>query len=90
MGSARFTICEWCGDRIGVYEPIVVVERSGFRKTSLAREPELRTAGEALLHADCADAIRERSMFSRSRGAEGEPSPQGVNRTVITSPSSTT
>jgi hypothetical protein len=90
MGNARFTLCEWCGDRIGVYEPVMVVERSGFRKTSLAREPELRAAGRGLLHAECADAVRERSTFSRSRQADGERSPQGVNRTVITSPSSTT
>jgi hypothetical protein len=90
MGSVAFSICEHCDDRIGVYEPLVVVEPTGFRETSLAREPELRSAGKVLLHAACAALIRERSTFSGARPVDGSLPAQGVNRTVITSPSETT
>ena len=90
MGSVAFSICEHCDDRIGVYEPLVVVEPTGFRETSLAREPELRSAGKVLLHAACAASIRERSTFSRSHQHDDVRPIQGVNRTVMTSPSETT
>src|SRR5665647_2569078 len=33
--------CEWCGDVIGVYEPLVVVAHRGSRTTSIAAEPHL-------------------------------------------------
>jgi hypothetical protein len=47
--------CLYCGDRIGVYEPIIVVEHDGERQTSLANEPELARRPRVLLvHSHCA------------------------------------
>jgi len=47
--------CPHCGERIGIYEPAVVVEPEGLRVTSVAREPELRNGGTRIvLHATCA------------------------------------
>jgi hypothetical protein len=58
-----YPTCLYCGDVIGVYEPIVVVEHEGERETSLAREPELaRRSGVLLVHARCApEGWRERN-----------------------------
>lgn len=61
-GSAKGTgivtlplpICPHCEDRIGVYEPTVVIEPEGTRITSLAREPEIRDSAGVVLHARCA------------------------------------
>jgi hypothetical protein len=45
--------CTSCGDAIGTYEPVVVVENGSTRITSLAREPELASSGAKLMHASC-------------------------------------
>jgi hypothetical protein len=45
--------CHSCGEVIGVYEPLVVLEQDGPRTTSRAAEPDLRT-GVAHYHRDCA------------------------------------
>ena len=48
-------ICLYCGDVIGVDEPLVLVEHAGERETSLASEPELAQRPRALmLHSACA------------------------------------
>jgi hypothetical protein len=47
--------CQTCGDILGVYEPIVLVEPWGQRQTSLAAEPELRDSAPVCLHRACAD-----------------------------------
>ncbi|HET9720063.1 MAG TPA: hypothetical protein VFP55_08310 [Solirubrobacteraceae bacterium] len=47
-------ICAVCRDRIGVYEPILVVGDETCRTTSLAREPELRSEPRELMHLSCA------------------------------------
>ena len=52
-----FLLCAHCGDRIGVYERTVVIEGSGARTTSMAREPLLSASRASVLHADCADAL---------------------------------
>ncbi|HEY3944346.1 MAG TPA: hypothetical protein VGL78_03890 [Solirubrobacteraceae bacterium] len=41
-----------CGDWIGVYEPVFVLEAEAER-TSLAARPELRERDVAFVHADC-------------------------------------
>jgi hypothetical protein len=46
--------CETCGDVIGVYEPIVLLEPPGRRETSLAAEPELRDSALVCHHRACA------------------------------------
>ena len=43
----------FCGDRIGAYEPIIVVGHG--RETALSREPELRESRPALSHKHCAE-----------------------------------
>lgn len=48
--------CAACGDRIGVYEPLVVNEADGTRTTSLAREPLLKESNAILVHSACATA----------------------------------
>lgn len=45
--------CELCGEVIGVYEPLVVCERSYARTTSLAAEPGLRARDGAYSHRAC-------------------------------------
>jgi hypothetical protein len=45
--------CRCCGEPIGVYEPLIAIERGRPRRTSRAAEPTLvRTPGE-YRHADC-------------------------------------
>lgn len=48
--------CAWCGDVIGIYEPIVVEGAGARRVTSLAAEPELLASPLAKLHRDCWEA----------------------------------
>lgn len=45
--------CVECADVIGVYEPLVMVEHSGVRLTSLAAEGPLAYRGEGQYHAAC-------------------------------------
>jgi hypothetical protein len=49
--------CQTCGDVIGVYEPIVLVEPSGRRETSLAADPELCDSGAVCHHRACAEDL---------------------------------
>jgi hypothetical protein len=58
MAEGGFAICAYCGERVGVYEPIVVVDPGGSRTTSLAREQELEPDRAPVMHADCAVAAR--------------------------------
>jgi hypothetical protein len=58
MKAGGFSTCGHCGDRIGVYEPVVVVAEDSRRTTSLANEPELsQQAGVILMHQSCAAAV---------------------------------
>jgi hypothetical protein len=45
--------CPLCGDVIGVYEPMVLVNEHGPRETSGAAEPTLGDAPGARFHRDC-------------------------------------
>jgi hypothetical protein len=46
--------CHWCGERIGVYEPLIVVEHGRQpRETSLARERDLDRGGRRCYHRAC-------------------------------------
>lgn len=46
-------MCPLCGDRIGVYEPMIVITPYGARRTSRAREPLLPPTDGILLHDGC-------------------------------------
>jgi hypothetical protein len=46
--------CSACGDALGVYEPLVAINRGAGRITSLAREPDAPSGAEALVHRSCA------------------------------------
>lgn len=46
-------VCPLCGDRIGVYEPMIVITPYGARRTSRAREPLLPRTDRILLHDAC-------------------------------------
>ena len=66
MSSARRTggalpRCQTCGDVIGVYEPIVLVEPPGRRETSLAAEPDLGYSALACHHRTCVDELDDLS-----------------------------
>jgi hypothetical protein len=54
--------CSACGDAIGTYEPVVVIEPEGPRGTSLAREPELASTAAQIVHRSCADDGRAESV----------------------------
>jgi hypothetical protein len=45
--------CRYCGDVIGVYEPLVVRTDAGNRQTSLAADPELFATDAACFHRYC-------------------------------------
>lgn len=51
--------CSRCGDVIGVYEPLVIVEGGGPRESSLAAEPALADASAKLYHQGCHAASAE-------------------------------
>ena len=52
IGSA-FPHCEWCGDVIGVYDPLVHVAGQTARQTSRAAEPDVAGAGGRIYHDAC-------------------------------------
>jgi hypothetical protein len=45
--------CRYCGDVIGVYEPLVIRTNAGGRETSLAADPELFSTAAACFHREC-------------------------------------
>jgi len=54
--------CARCGDVIGVYEPLVIVDENGARHVSRAAEPQLsREQGVPHYHRTCYDAATESS-----------------------------
>lgn len=57
--------CAYCGEIVGVYEPMVVLLPSGSRATSRAAEVELTDVPEASFHEAC---------FERARGAPAQES----------------
>jgi hypothetical protein len=61
MSPGPFSTCAHCGDRIGVYEPVVVIFADSSRTTSLANEPQLSEhTGVILMHQACATAVGAR------------------------------
>jgi hypothetical protein len=65
--DAYIVTCLFCGDEIGEYDPLVVVEHDGERETSLASEAELRDRAAVLvIHARCA------ARFHSELGDEAE------------------
>jgi hypothetical protein len=53
MEGQGFVFCPLCGERIGVYEPMIVITPYGARATSRVREPLLADSGAILLHGGC-------------------------------------
>jgi len=45
--------CASCGDVIGIYEPLIVVEEHGPRQTSRAAEPALPGSPDKHYHRAC-------------------------------------
>ena len=59
--------CSECGKRIGVYEPVVLVDEAGRKRlSSLVREPKLGEGGGRLLHAECAVGVGDRDREART------------------------
>jgi hypothetical protein len=49
--------CLYCGDVIGVYEPLVVQCGGDGRESSLAAEPDLWSPGRHCFHRQCYDLL---------------------------------
>jgi hypothetical protein len=49
--------CGRCGEVIGIYEPLVVLEDGAARQTSYAAEPGLIEMGEAVFHRACHEQL---------------------------------
>jgi hypothetical protein len=58
--------CVLCGEPIGVYEPLVTIERGRARTTSRAAEPALSTTAGEYRHLAC----HERHAQPRPRAAK--------------------
>ena len=56
--------CSICGDAIGSYESLIVLEGDTARITSLAREPHLGAHNETLVHRVCGPRLGERVVGS--------------------------
>jgi hypothetical protein len=52
-GDARRLRCARCGDAVGIYEPLVVIDAQGARQSSYAADPRLLRGGAELLHCAC-------------------------------------
>jgi hypothetical protein len=54
--------CQICGDVLGVYEPLLVIEGASSRTSSLAREPSLGDGRATAVHRNCSSdaGCRER------------------------------
>ncbi len=50
-------VCLLCGEPIGVYEPLVVIERGRARTSSRAAEPALSSAPGEYRHLACHDGL---------------------------------
>jgi hypothetical protein len=59
--------CALCGDVIGTYEPLLVVQEGGARETSYAAEPQIAQERQECYHWACYAAERS------DEPANGEP-----------------
>ena len=50
--SARL-LCSFCGDVIGIYEPLILVSGADARQTSLAAEPDIQADDVNTYHRSC-------------------------------------
>jgi hypothetical protein len=46
-------VCPVCGDAIGVYEPVLVIDGGWARTSSLLREPLLGSGADVVIHRAC-------------------------------------
>jgi hypothetical protein len=53
MERAYPAICPTCGERMGVYEPLVVIDGDEVRTTSRTREPLLMLEDVLVIHRAC-------------------------------------
>ncbi|HYM46318.1 MAG TPA: hypothetical protein VES65_09210 [Solirubrobacteraceae bacterium] len=58
-------VCRLCSEKIGVYEPLVVVEQGRARTTSRALEPALSTAPGEYRHLACHERGEEEPPRSK-------------------------
>lgn len=52
-GRVAGPVCSCCGESIGVYEPLIAVERGRARRTSRAAEPQIATSPGEYRHLEC-------------------------------------
>jgi hypothetical protein len=61
--------CSICGEPVGVYERVLVIEQDSARATSLAREPDAGAYGATMIHRACAPRVSdERSRLLMAAG----------------------
>jgi hypothetical protein len=74
--------CSLCGEAIGVYEPLIAIERGRARQSSCAAEPEIGSAAGEFRHRECherrsAPAPREAPVPDGAPAAPyGSPAPR--------------
>ncbi len=66
--------CGVCGEPIGVYEPLIAIERGRARRSALAAEPQIATTSGECRHLECHErhsraAARETRDPMRAHGA---------------------
>jgi hypothetical protein len=66
--------CSCCGEAIGVYEPLIAIERGRARQSSCAAEPDIGRAEAEFRHREC----HERRSAPAPRGAPAQVSPSGA------------
>jgi hypothetical protein len=68
--------CDVCGEPIGVYEPLIAIERGRARRTSRASEPGIGRAAGEYRHRECHDE-RRGAPASRDLPAPAVTPPDG-------------
>jgi hypothetical protein len=69
LSMRELCTCSICGEPIGVYERVLVIEDDSARASSLAREPDVGDHGATLIHRECAPRLTdERNQLLAAAG----------------------
>lgn len=58
-------VCRHCGDRIGVYEPLVALTDGQARETSRAADPQAAAGAALCYHRECFERLRDERALPR-------------------------
>jgi hypothetical protein len=69
LSMRELCTCSICGEPIGVYERVLVIEDDSARASSLAREPDVGDHGATVIHRECAARLTdERNQLLAAAG----------------------